>query len=499
VAPTLDDRDVGRRHLPEVEAENAALRAENVRLRGENGALRTEHAELCGENERLRRDNQRLQARVEELERAGKRQAAPFSRNTRKADPKRPGRKPGDGYGVRARRPVPGRFDRTVEVPLPETCPHCGGHDIAAERVRYQYQEDFPTPAPTLITSYGVHIGRCRDCRRRVQPRHPEQTSDALGAAGVGLGPRAVALAAWLSKSLGLPASKIALLFGHYGLSVTPGGVSQAVARAGRRAQPTYTELVTGVRASPVVAPDETGWRVGAAPGWLWVFVGADLVVYLIACGDGARGYTTATTVLGTGYAGVLERDGWLAYRPFTNARHQSCLQHLLRRCRDLVAAAERGAARTPHAVARILHAALRVRDRRDAGELTAEQAAAEAARLGQAIDTLIAGKTRHPANRRLLAHLARERHALFTFLTTEGVQATNWRAEHAIRPAVVTRKTWGGNRTRTGADTQQVLASVLGTATMQHRDPVATLIPLLRNPQPTVADLTIPNPAHGP
>ena len=43
------------------------------------------------------------------------------------------------------------------------------------------------------------------------------------------------------------------------------------------------------------------------------------------------------------------------------------------------------------------------------------------------------------------------------------------------------------------------MLASVLTTATMQHRDPIATLIPLLQNPQPTVADLTIPNPAHGP
>jgi transposase len=143
--------------------------------------------------------------------------------------------------------------------------------------------------------------------------------------------------------------------------------------------------------------------------------------------------------------------------------------------------------------VARILRAALAVRDRRDTAKLTAKQAADEATRLGAAIDTLIAGRTRYPPNRKLLNHLGRERSALFTFLTTPGVQATNWRAEHAIRPAVITRKTWGGNRTRAGATTWQILASVLTTATMQHRDPVATLIPLLRNPQPSVADLNIP------
>ena len=36
----------------------------------------------------------------------------------------------------------------------------------------------------------------------------------------------------------------------------------------------------------------------------------------------------------------------------------------------------------------------------------------------------------------------------LFTFLRVPGVQATNWRAEYAIRPPVVCRKAWGGNRT---------------------------------------------------
>jgi transposase len=491
VTSTLHDQDVGRRHMAEVEADNVALRTENAQLRDENAVLRAEHADACSEIERLR-------ARVEELERAGKRQAAPFSRNTPAPDPKRPGRKPGADYGVRARRAVPDRVDRVVDVPLPDACPHCGGQ-VEPMRVARQYQEDFPQPQPTHIVGYDVHVGRCRGCGRRVQPRHPEQTSDALGAAGVQLGPRAVALAAWLSKGLGLPASKIARLFGQFGLSVTPGGVTQAVARAGRRAEPTYTDLVTGVRASPVVAPDETGWRVGGARAWLWAFVGTALVVYHIATGVGARGYATAAAVLGD-YRGVLERDGWAPYRGFTHARHQSCLAHLLRRCQNLIAAAGRGQARTPRAVARILRHALHVRNRRDAGKLTAEQATAEATRLGVAIDALIAGHTSYPPNRRLLNHLGRERSALFTFLSTPGVQATNWRAEQAIRPAVVTRKQWGGNYTRAGATTWQVLVSVLTTAAMQHRDPVAVLIPLLRNPQPTVAELTIPNqPTRGP
>jgi hypothetical protein len=54
----------------------------------------------------------------------------------------------------------------------------------------------------------------------------------------------------------------------------------------------------------------------------------------------------------------------------------------------------------------------------------------------------------RSAQNRRLANHLLRERDALFTLLRCPGLEATNWRAEQEIRPMVVTRKVWGGNRT---------------------------------------------------
>jgi transposase len=360
---------------------------------------------------------------------------------------------------------------------------------LVVERVAVQHVEDLPASRP-LTTRFQIQVGRCRRCGRRVQPRHPEQTSDALGAAGAQIGPRAVALAAWLSKSLGVPAGKISRLYGQLGLGVTSGGIVQAVTRAGRVCRPTWTALAQGVRASPVVAPDETGWRVGGQRVWLWAFVGLGLTVYRIADG---RGYDQAAAVLGEGYGGVLERDGWAPYRGFTAARHQTCLAHLLRRCRELVADADRGQARTPHAVWRILERALWLRSARDTGTIDAAGLAAEVAGLHAQGDRLVAGATRYPPNRRLLGHLARERAHLFTFLEMPGVQATNWRAEQAIRPAVVCRKAWGGNRTWAGAGTWQVLASVLRTAHQQDRDPVELLIGLLRAARPMIADLAIP------
>lgn len=282
-------------------------------------------------------------------------------------------------------------------------------------------------------------------------------------------------------------------MLGQFGMALTPGGVTQALARVGRRAAPTYRALVGGVKASPVVAPDETGWRVGGRKAWLWAFAGQGVVVYRIAAG---RGFDDAAAVLGEDYTGVLERDGWAPYRRFVKAAHQTCLAHLLRRCRELLADAQRGQAKTPHAVRRILQDALAIRDAREAGELDLAQAIAQTKQLGTRVDKLIAGRTEYAPNRRLLDHLGRERDALFTFLATPGVQATNWRAEQAIRPAVIARKAWGGNRTWTGAETWQVLASLLRTAAQQQRDPVAVLVPLLRAPGSVLADLVIPSPA---
>ena len=68
-------------------------------------------------------------------------------------------------------------------------------------------------------------------------------------------------------------------------------------------------------------------------------------------------------------------------------------------------------------------------------------------------------------------AHLDVEYPALLSFLWDPRVDATNWRAEHAIRPAVVNRNVCGRNRTPRGAPTQQILASVVRTIRQRRLD----------------------------
>ena len=440
-------------------------------------------ARLRAELERLRRENERLRNALEAARRAGFRQAAPFSKGAPIADPRRPGRKPGPPYGRQGRRRVPAVVDEPYDVPVPPACPDCGGA-VEDTHVTAQYQEDLP-PVRPLVRRFDVHVGRCRRCGRRVQGRHPLQTSDALGAAAVQLGPEAVATAAVLNKQLGLSFGKVAMLFAErFGLPVAPSAIVRALHRAGVKAFPTYAALVQTVRTSPMVVADETGWRVQATLWWLAAYVTPDTTVYAILPG---RGFDEAACVLGPAFTGILVHDGWAPYRRFTEAEHQTCLGHLQRRAREL--REDHPRALLPPQVHEVLHEALAVRDRYAAGIISPHGAAVARGHLIARLSTVLESSTRVPAVRRFAQHLNREWDALFTFLFALTVDATNWRAEHAIRWAVITRKVCGGgNRTPRGAVTQYVLASVLRTARQRGLDRHAILTPLLRAATPIVS-----------
>jgi transposase len=316
-----------------------------------------------------------------------------------------------------------------------------------------------------------------------VQGRHALQTSDAIGAAAAQLGASVIALVVVLNKQLGLSFGKITILLQQlYGLTVTRSGLVQAVHRAARQAAPTYDALCALVRGSPMVSPDETGWKVGGQLQWLWAFATPEATVYRIQPG---RGFDEAAAVLGADFAGVLVRDGWAPYRQFTAAVHQTCLAHLLRRCRLI-------AADHPHTtfaidVHTILQQALAVRNRYQAGIVSAHGLAVV---RGQLITRLAARLDRSSRVRdveRFAAHLEREFTAIWSFLFDPTIDATNWRAEHAIRPAVVTRKVCGGNRSWAGAASQQILASVIRTASQRNVNPHVVLASMLHAPTPHV------------
>ena len=453
--------------------------------------LERDKAKLIEDRDHWKRRSEHLEKELEAARRAGRRQAAPFAKDRPQGRGGRPGRRAGAEYGRQGRRREPTQADETHVAAAPTTCPDCGGA-VALDRVASQYQEDLPAVHP-LVRRFDIEVGHCSQCQRRVQGRHALQTSDALGAAAAQLGPNVAALVVELHTELGMPLEKVVrVLRTQFGLHVTKGGLVRLLHRTADAAAPAYAALREQVRRSPVVTPDETGWRVNALRCWLWAFATPETTVYAICDG---RGFDDAAAVLGPDFAGVLVRDGWVAYRGFKKAPHQSCLAHLLRRCKDLQAAHPDSP--WAGAVQAVLQDGLALRTRSNAGEISEHGLASARGRLAARLGRLIDTPPPLADAERFAKHLANEFPAVFLFLCDPSIEATNWRAEQAIRPAVVTRKVCGGNRTRRGADTQQVLASVVRTARQRNLDPRALITTMLCAPEPVVPEaLALPPPA---
>jgi transposase len=367
-------------------------------------------------------------------------------------------------------------------VPLPDACPNCGGPTVE-DHTAEQYQTEIPRKP--FIRRFDLHIGHCRRCGKRIQPRHRLQTSDALGAAASQLGPDAQSAIAHLNKHAGLPHGKIAEFFdAFFGIKLSRGGACQSMLRAADRCMPIYHAIVLAVRRFAWIVPDETGWRIGGRRAWMHDFVTESLTCYVIDINRGG----VAERVIGWRYAGALIHDGFGAYDRFAFARHQTCLNHLLTRCKHLLLTATAGAVRFPRQVKSLLGHALAVRDRRDAGELSPHGLACSLGRLKARLGRLLCPPRANPDNQRLADHLYRHQNQLFTFLQLPGIDATNHRAEQAIRPGVLARKISGGSRTERGALAHACLTSVNRTARQQGRDFCQMLADLLCGRHPRLA-----------
>jgi transposase len=443
--------------------------------------------------QKMQQQLEQLQAEVEELRRAGKRQATPFARRKLVEKPKRPGRKAGQGKFTRRQKPTAEQVKETKVAPL-QGCPDCGG-ELSAICEHEQYVADIPVVAP-IITRYVTFSGYCADCHKRVRSQHPEQTSQAAGAAGVLVGPRAKALAADLKHRLGASYGKVSeALNDAFGLQVSRGGWCQADQRLAKTARPVYQDLIEAVRRSIVVHADETGWRIGTLSAWLWVFTNQEISVYAIRDN---RSSDVVVEILGREFKGVLASDCFLAYdeKRLATWLKQKCVGHLLRDLDEMEASKTGRAVRFAQKLTVVLQAALALKAAKPGLDATAFSQQAQA--LETQLDALIAPQRRltDADNVRFAKRLRKHRPHLLRFLYVDGLDATNNQAERMLRPAVISRKTNGCNRTNCGAETHAVLSSVLVTC-RQHSVPILDYLVKLQQfgetPPPLVAPISAP------
>jgi transposase len=398
-------------------------------------------------------------ARIRELEERvkaeQKKRAEKFAKpDAVKKRKKRPGQKLGH---VGMTRVVPDHIDEVVEETLCEcpTCHHALGESVYIEE---QIQEDI-VPAHVRVRKYRRHKYICGHCGKEVlAPYHHEHVP--LGY----LGANVLIQAAILKYHHCLPYRKIRELFQELaGLTVSPGGISQALVRISHWLGVEETVLLEAIRGSPQLHVDETGWRLDGKKSWVWALANERLAYYHV---DRSRARKVLKGLLGEEFDGTLISDFYSVYLKLPY-KMQKCLVHLLRDFHEC--------AKTDHAeefvrayrkIKRLINDARKLRDRHDA--IPSGEYARMRFRLEERLFDFMAFGYTNKNLQRLSKRFAQSWLDMFRFLKDPSLDWNNNLAERMIRPNVIYRNRSFGNRSDRGAEAHGTMMSLIQTLRLQ-------------------------------
>ena len=373
--------------------------------------------------------------------------------------PERRGRKRRRGHVGRSRR------RQTPDVIVrcrPTTCQACGGPlpEGGQRRVGRSQVIELPPIQPVVIEAW-QYAARCDGCGHRTKGAYPEGLEPTRT-----FGPGIEALLGYFHERHHVGYERLVEVCREgFGLTISEGGIDQALRRLGERARPSYEALGAEVRAGPVIGSDETSARVAGRNAWHWVFQTPTASYHVIAP---RRNAEVIAAFLGDTRPAGWVSDLWSPQVQVDAQTHQICLAHQIR---NLTYAAEADgytglvwAVELRHLFGRAIHLhAIRA-------TITPASFTLRRRRIDNAVDRLVF-RTFLPDEpdavnaRRLQARYREHRASLFVFFDRPDVPPTNNASEQDLRPSVIHRKVTGGYRSWAGAQTSAILTSLFATA----------------------------------
>jgi transposase len=370
------------------------------------------------------------------------------------------GQKPnrGERRAAKKRKGHPGAFrslsahpDRVIET-LAEACPHCDQALGATDQPGFHAYDHVELPLiKPVVTRIHRHRGTCPCCRRGFSAPAPEGM-----APGSPFGPNLAALILHLHITQAIGFERLARLMDEvFGITLSEGAIANILGRAEAPMIVEAEKIAAEVRASKVVASDETTARVMGKTWWQWVLLSSTAVYHIIVD-------TRAARVVTDFLQGAVP-EVWVADRYAGQAGHgqerQLCLAHLLR---DAQYAIDDGDITFALPFRALLLRAMAIGRRRpDLKDSTLNTYRAD---LDRRLDTILATPPENRTARRLFNAMRHHRDDLFRFVTRRDVPYTNNGCERALRPSVIFRKVTGCFRSQWGARLYAAAASVIAT-----------------------------------
>jgi transposase len=346
----------------------------------------------------------------------------------------------------------------TVQALRPARC--ACGNTTFAPTTPYHTHQVIELPAIAMeVTHWVLHRGWCVDCGRWTKAQVPAEHA-------MGYGPRFSALMGELGGTYGNGRRMVQTFCASVlQVPISLGVIQKVMDRVAQAIEPHDTAIAAQARHAPVNYIDETPWFLTHTLQWLWVMVSDSVAFYMIH----PRRSKEAFAALIDDWAGLLVSDGYGVYQTWV-AHRQTCLAHLIRTARSL---AEREQAELAACgtwalaeLQRLCHMAT--------APPTGGEWRAWYARLCKLIDQY---HDRHDDAGRFARRLLREMDALWVFLVHGGVDATNNRAERALRFGVLWRKRSLGTASDKGNRWVERILSLKETCRLHARATYAVLV----------------------
>lgn len=255
-----------------------------------------------------------------------------------------------------------------------------------------------------------------------------------------------------------------------FGLTLGVGTIQSCVMEAGRASEPLEDELTAQLLAARLMHADETPHKEWGEALWLWVFVSAATVLFLI----GYRTKEMFDNLIREDFSGELMSDGYRVYRDYR--KRLRCWAHLLRKARALMECFSptiQGYGREVHA---ILHTLMRAVYRAREGPPASIRSQHEAtlAQLEALCECM--RHSSHDKTQALSTELLNDWEAIFRVLDNPFLPLTNNEAEQMLRHWVILRRITQGTRTEQGSRALALLASVIETCRRRAASPLRYL-----------------------
>jgi transposase len=340
-----------------------------------------------------------------------------------------------------------------------DACPYCNTQ-LNLKEILEVIEEEIPEMKKIKAIKHLIEWGICPNCKRRVVAKN--------NAPADRFGPNLKSHITLLRHDDRLPLRKVeSALLRNHDFKITHTGIMKIIRQVAKKLKEPYYEIIKLIRSSKVVYIDETGYKLNGGQWWLWTFVCEDAVLFVIRK---SRSKDVVEEILGKEFKGIISCDGWKTYESFSD-KLQRCWAHLLRESYHLKEKYKNFEIYHDYLkkmFERILNVRLKPpgkEERIKVAEEMKESLLGTAKKMGKNISFKeFAGKIENGIN------------YWFTCIEHLEVEPTNNYAEQALRELIVQRKIMGGLRSERGAETLEVISTMIATWKKQDKPLLETM-----------------------